>query len=236
LSEGREEHDLEWFKDNGFYTVPMSRLEWYLTPTMEQHGLRYELPYQERLLRAGRELGRRLHEKKMNWWDEQLSEYTALPEWHDVPGRWIRNLEMAGAKAEDFPFWLLTTKSMQYHAGGNAAIEVMHEVAQNMRGHAGVIMNAKTAASLGIAEGDRIEVRSHIGATYGKAALVQGVRPDTLVIIGQFDHWATPFAKTMAAPSLNSIAPMSLDLTDATGSGADIVRVAVRRMEQGVTA
>ena len=232
LSEGREVHDLDWFKSNGFYAVPMSRLEWYLSPTMAQQGLRYELPYQERLLRAGRELGRRLHEQKMNWWDEQLSEYTALPDWHDVPARWIRNLERAGAKVEDFPFWLLTTKSMQYHAGGNAAIEVMHEVAKNLRGHAGVIMNSKTAAGLGIAEGERIEVRSHIGATYGKAALMQGVRPDTLVIVGQFDHWATPFAKTKGAPSLNTIAPMSLDLTDATGSGADIVRVAVRRMEQ----
>lgn len=232
FSEGRDDHGLDWFREHGFYAVPMSRLEWYLTPTMEKLGLRYELPYQERLLRAGRELGRRLHERKMNWWDEQLSEYTALPEWHDVPGRWIRNLERAGARAEDFPFWLLTSKSMQYHAGGNAAIAVMHEVAQNMRGHAGVIINAKTAASLGIAEGDRIEVRSHIGVTHGKAALVQGVRPDTLVIIGQFDHWATPFAKTLGAPSLNSIAPMSLDLTDATGSGADIVRVAVRRAEK----
>ena len=60
---------------------------------------------------------------------------------------------------------------------------------------------------------------------------MQGIRPDTLVIIGQFDHWATPFAKTMDAPSLNTIAPMSLDLTDATGSGADIVRVGVRRVE-----
>ncbi len=229
LSGGSDDHGLEWFREHGFYAVPMSRLEWYLTPTMENLNLRYELPYQERLLRAGRELGRRLHEKKMNWWDEQLSEYAALPEWHDVPQRWIRNLERAGAKAEDFPFWLLTSKSMQYHAGGNAGIAVMHEVAQNMRGHAGVIINARTAASLGIAEGDRIEVRSHIGVTYGKAALAQGVRPDTLVIIGQFDHWATPFARTLGAPSLNSIAPMSLDLTDATGSGADIVRVAVRR-------
>jgi len=231
LSEGREEHDLEWFREHGFFAVPMSRLDWYLTPTMEEHGLRYELPYQERLLRTGRELGRRLHEQKMNWWDEQLSEYMALPEWHDVPARWIRNLEKAGARAEDFPFWLLTTKSMQYHSGGNAAIEVMHEVAQNLRGHAGVIINAKTAAGMGIAEGDRVEVRSHIGATYGKAALVQGIRPDTLVIIGQFDHWATPFAKTMDAPSLNTVAPMTLDLTDATGSGSDIVRVAVRRVE-----
>jgi phenylacetyl-CoA:acceptor oxidoreductase len=92
-------------------------------------------------------------------------------------------------------------------------------------------MNAKTAAGLGIADGDRVEVRSHIGATYGKAALMQGVRPDTLVIIGQFDHWAQPFAKDLGIPSLNTIAPMTLDLTDATGSGADIVRVAVRKME-----
>jgi phenylacetyl-CoA:acceptor oxidoreductase len=34
----------------------------------------------------------------------------------------------------------------------------------------------------------------------------------------------------MKAPSLNTIAPMSLELTDATGSGADVVRVAVRRL------
>jgi phenylacetyl-CoA:acceptor oxidoreductase len=231
LSEGKEQHGLDWYKEHGFYAVPMSRLDWYLTPTMEKQGLRYELPYQEHLLRVGRELGNRLHESKMHWWDEQLSEYSALPEWHDVPGRWERNLINAGAQPKDFPFWLLATKSMQYHAGGNAAIALMQEVAQNVRGHTGVIMNAKTAAGMGIADGDRVEIRSHIGATYGRANLVQGIRPDTLVIIGQFDHWATPFAKDLEAPSLNTIAPMSIELTDATGSGSDIVRVAVRRME-----
>lgn len=50
------------------------------------------------------------------------------------------------------------------------------------------------------------------------------------MIIGQFDHWATPFAKDFGMPSLNTIAPMSMELTDATGSGADIVRVAIRRI------
>ena len=234
LSDGKETHDLAWYKENGFYTVPMSRLEWYLTPTMEKQGVRYELPYQERLLRVGRELGNRLHEKKMAWWDEQLSEYAALPEWHDVPGRWEQSLVNAGAKPADFPLWLLATKSMQYHTGGNAGIELMREVSQNVRGHAGVIMNARTAAGYGIADGDRIEVRSHIGATYGSAVLAQGIRPDTLVILGQFDHWATPFAKDMDMPSLNTIAPMSLELTDATGSGSDIVRVQVRRVSGAV--
>jgi phenylacetyl-CoA:acceptor oxidoreductase len=231
LSEGRETHDLGWFKEHGFYTVPMSRLEWYLSPTMEKQGLRYELPYQERLLRVGRELRNRLHENKMAWWDHQLSEYVALPEWHDVPGRWDAALVNAGAKVEDYPLWLLASKSMQYHAGGNVGIELMREVSLNIRGHGGVIMNANTAARYGIADGDRIEVRSHIGATYGAAVLAQGIRPDTLVILGQFDHWAQPFAKDLDMPSLNTIAPMSLELTDATGSGSDIVKVQVRKME-----
>jgi phenylacetyl-CoA:acceptor oxidoreductase len=44
-------------------------------------------------------------------------------------------------------------------------------------------------------------------------------------MIGQFNHWATPHAKDFGVPSMNSLATMSMDLTDATGSGADIVRV-----------
>jgi phenylacetyl-CoA:acceptor oxidoreductase len=230
ISGGSEVHDLAWFKTNGFYTQPMSRLQWYLTPTMAEKGLRYEMPYQERLLRVGRELKSRLHEKDISWWDEQLSEYAALPDWHDVPGRWEQALVNAGARPEDFPLWLLATKSMQYHTGGNVGIALMREVAQNVRGHTGVIINAATAKRYGIAEGERVEIRSHIGATYGNAVLAQGVRPDTLVILGQFDHWATPYAKDFGLPSLNTIAPMSLELTDATGSGSDIVRVAIRRV------
>jgi len=135
-----------------------------------------------------------------------------------------------GATLEDFPLWLLASKSMQYHASGNTSIALMREVAMNVRGHAGVLINATTARRYGIADDDRVEIRSHIGATYGKAVLTQGIRPDTMVILGQFDHWATPFAKDLGLPSLNTIAPMSLDLIDATGSGADLVRVAVRRL------
>lgn len=231
LSGGRDVHGLDWFKENGLYTQPMSRFEWYLYPTMVRHGLRFELPYQERLMRVGRELRNRLHEHEMSWWDEQLSEYSALPEWHDVPARWEHELVKAGAKPEDFPLWLLATKSMQYHTGGNVGIQLMREVSQNVRGHTGVIINASTAKKYGLFDGDRVEIRSHIGVTYGNAVLAQGVRPDTLVIVGQFDHWATPYAKDFAMPSLNTIAPMSLDLTDATGSGSDIVRVQLRKIE-----
>jgi phenylacetyl-CoA:acceptor oxidoreductase len=57
--------------------------------------------------------------------------------------------------------------------------------------------------------------------------LRQGIRPDTLLMLGQFDHWATPFTKDFGVPSMNSLSAMSMELTDATGSGADIVRVRI---------
>ncbi len=230
LTHGDEVHDLAWFKEHGLLTRPYKQTGWYLYPTLKSQGLRFELPYQERLLRAGRELANRLHEQGVQWWDRQLEEYQPLPVWHDFPALWEKDLVRRGKKPEDFPFWLLTTKSMQYHSGGNAAIQLMDEVAGNLRGHRGVMINERAAHKLGIDDGDLIEVTSVIGSTQGPAVLAQGIHPQTLLIIGQFDHWATPYAKDMKAPSLNTIAPMSIELTDATGSGADVVRVAVRKV------
>ena len=63
---------------------------------------------------------------------------------------------------------------------------------------------------------------------------MQGCRPDTIVIPGQFEHWKMPYAKDLNFPSLNMVTPMTqraLELTDATGSGADIVRVRVQRVD-----
>ncbi len=230
LTGGEEVRDLDWFKEHGLLSRPFKQTQWYLTPTLKRHGLRFELPYQERLMRSGRELANRMHEAGIHWWDRQLEEYQALPVWHDFPGLWEEDLVRRGHKPEDFPFWLIATKSMQYHSGGNVAIQLMDELSQNIRGHQGVMINTRTAERLGIEDGDLLEINSVIGSTRGPAITIQGIRPDTLVIVGQFDHWATPYAKDLKAPSLNTIAPMSIALTDATGSGADVVRVALRRL------
>ncbi|MDH4259776.1 MAG: molybdopterin-dependent oxidoreductase [Gammaproteobacteria bacterium] len=230
LTDGAEIRDLDWFREHGLLTRPCPQSCWYLYPTIKRLGLRFELPYQERLTRVGRELGARLHESGIRWWDRQLNEYGPLPQWHDFPAMWEEDLVRRGHRPEDYPFWLITTKSMQYNSGGNAMIQLMDEVAGNVVGHRGIIINAAAAERLGIADGDLLEISSPTGATRGPAIPVQGIRPDTLVIVGQFDHWATPYAKDMGHPSLNTVAPMSLEMTDATGSGADLVRVAVRRV------
>ncbi len=177
----------------------------------------------------GQELGRRLHEHDMRWWDFQLTEYQPLPAYKDFPAIWENAVVSAGGSPEAYPFWLLTSRSMQYAWGGNVGVQMIHEVASNVTGHGGVIINRKRAAELGIAEGDPVEIATPRSKVRGRAVLRQGIRPDTLLMIAQFDHWVTPFAKDFGVPSLNRLVPMSLALTDATGSGADVVRVSIRK-------
>jgi len=93
-----------------------------------------------------------------------------------------------------------------------------------------VILNAQAAARIGVSEGDLIEIATPKARVRAHAVLRQGIRPDTLLLLGQFDHWETPFAKDFEMPSMNKLVPMSLALTDATGSGADVVRVSLRRL------
>ena len=225
LTEGAEAQGLEWWKANGLRTRPFPRSDWYLLPTLAAQGLRFELPYQERLARVGKELGRRLHEHDMHWWDAQLSEYQALPAWKDFPKFWEDSVRVSGARPEDFPYWLLTSRSMQYAWGGNVGMQLIKEVADNIAGHRGVILNSGVAARLGVQDDDWVEIATPNASVRARAVLRQGIRPDTLLLLGQFDHWATPFAKDFGVPSMNKLVPMSLALTDATGSGADVVRV-----------
>ena len=230
LTDGEESGGLDYFREHGFRVKPFPREQWYLYPAMAEQGLRFELPYQERLYRIGQELKARLHEQGITWWDRQLREYEPMPHWQDLPGLWESALsECFDADIDDYPFWLLTARSMQYSWGGNAGIQMIHEVAANVAGHGGVVMNPAAARKLGLKEGDRVEVRSPVGRTEGAVVLRQGIRPDTLLMVGQFDHWVTPFAKDLKLPSMNALTPMILELTDATGSGADLVKAAVKR-------
>jgi phenylacetyl-CoA:acceptor oxidoreductase len=106
-------------------------------------------------------------------------------------------------------------------------MQLIKEVADNVKGHRGVIINTGRARELGIGDGDQVEIATPQHRVSGRAVLRQGIRPDTLLMLGQFDHWATPFTKDFGVPSMNSLSAMSMELTDATGSGADIVRVRI---------
>jgi phenylacetyl-CoA:acceptor oxidoreductase len=226
---GQASDGLDYFKEHGFRVRPFPKINWYLYPRMVDQGLRFELPYQERVFRIGQQLANRLHENNISWWDKQLAEYEAFPHWKDLNRLWNDALEKNySVKADDYPFWLLTSRSMQYAWGGNVGIQLMKEVADNVIGHGGIQINANKARQLGIEDGDLIEVTSAIGTTSGKAILRQGVRSDVIVMVGQFGHWKTPYAKDLKMPSLNALVPMHMDFIDATGSSIDAAKVNVR--------
>ena len=230
VSGGTDVHGIDWFSEKGFMLRPFSQLEWYLYPRMKEQKLRFEMPYQERIKRHGEQLERRLHEVGIQWWDPQLKEYEALPGYLRFPDIWENYAAELGRDPKDFPLWALTARSMQYAWGANVGLPLIREVAQNVSGHDGVIINRATAKKLGIADGDAIVLESASGTTRGRATLREGIRPDTVLLIGQFDHWATPVAKDFGVASLNSLTDLALSLTDATGSGADIMRVSVKKV------
>ena len=148
-----------------------------------------------------------------------------MPSYEPFPELWLEHVRQHGGDPEAYPFWALTARSMQYSWGANVGIPLIAEVADNISGHRGVIINRQAAKKLGLREGDPVVIESVTGITRGNAVLREGIRPDTLVMIGQFDHWKTPFAKDLNMPSLNSVTALALSLTDSTGSGSDICRV-----------
>ena len=232
LTEGKETLGLDWFREHGFKTRPYSRLNWYLYPKMVDLGLRFELPYQERYLRLGTELANRLHETGVQWWERQLAEYTPLPHFTDLNKLWDEIIERNhDVKAADYPFWLLTGRSMQYAWGANAGIQIMKEVADNVFGHDGIVMNTGKANEMGIQDGDLIEVTSPINSTRGYARLRQGVRPDIVLMIAQFGQWKMPFAKDLGRTGVNALVPMNQDLIDGGGSSIDGTKVYVTKVE-----
>ncbi len=229
LSQGKDEHGLEWFKQNGYYAVDYPLIRHFLHPAMVHWGLRYELPYQENIQRVGEELANRLHENDIHWWDHQLTEYEALPKCQDFSVVWEDACREAGGDPNDYKFWLVNTRSMQYAWGSNAAIPLMAEAAKNVPGFKGALMNRTAAERMGIRENDIITIESVDAKVRARAILREGVRPDTVVFTGQFGHWKTPFARDLGIPNLNSLARPGMSLLDSGGSAADVVKVKIAR-------
>ncbi len=231
LSNGRYEYGLEWFKKHGFFLIPYKRINWYLHPIMVAKKLRYELPYQEKIRKIGQELKNRLHEHNIKWWDRQLEEYQAMPKWDDPPKIFEDEVPRKfGKNPEEYRFWLVTSRSMQYSWGANVSIPILADVAKHVMGHRAVMMNEEIGREMGLKDGDEIWVESPIGRVKCKVLLRQGIRPDTLLALQQFGHWITPVAKDIGMLNMNKLVPLTLETTDGTGSGADVVKVKVEKV------
>ena len=100
-------------------------------PGAAKQGLRFEMPYQERLARTARSSGTGCTSAAIEWWDGQLAEYQALPAYKDFPGIWERHtVAQRRAARRTIRSGCVTSRSMQYAWGANVGIPLMDEVAR----------------------------------------------------------------------------------------------------------
>ncbi|MFH0913773.1 MAG: molybdopterin-dependent oxidoreductase, partial [Chloroflexota bacterium] len=197
-------YDLDWFKKNGALVKPITVEDQYdIHLGMKAQKLRYPIPYMEPVKRTGEELARDLAKVGIDWW--KTEEYTALPTYFP-------------SKLEEVPpqydFYVTTCRCAMFGYGANVGIPWMNEISEHVNGVGDILMNADAAKARGIKEGDEIFVESEVGKVRSKVKLCQGIRPDTLLIAGQFGQWAMPVAKDTGRVTQTTLLPVSYDWTD----------------------
>lgn len=203
------EHGLEWFKQHSavMKAVPAT-IEYEVHLAMTRNKLRYPIPYMEHVKITGETLQENLKSAGISWWN--TSGYVPLPQYlPSVPDSW----------SGGYDFYVTISRSMLFGHGSNVDIPWLIEVADQCGRDVRVLMNRRAALSRGIKEGDEVWVESPFGKVKQKVKLTEGIRPDTIVIGGQFGHWATPVARETKRTSQGYLTPVSYECTDPVTAG-----------------
>jgi phenylacetyl-CoA:acceptor oxidoreductase len=197
-------YGLEWFKKNHILVRPVAIEEAYdIHFNMKAKKLRYPVPYMEVVKRSGDELNRNLAEKGIDWWP--TDEYTALPVYFPPI------LEEA---PKDHDFYVVNCRVASTSWGANVGLPWVNEISSQLKGVGDVLMNTATARKRGIKDGDEIWIESVTGKIKQTVRLCQGIRPDCLLISGQFGQWGMPVAKETKRASISTLLPISIAWTD----------------------
>jgi phenylacetyl-CoA:acceptor oxidoreductase len=197
-------YDLEWFKKNSMLTRTVSVQEQYdIHFAMKAQKLRYQIPYLEIVRKAGDELTRNLAEHGIDWWP--TDEYTALPTYFP---------SVLDEVSPEYDLYVVNCRVAPLSWGANVGLPWVNEISAQLKGVGEVLMNAQTAKKKGIEEGDSIWIESPAGKVKQRVKLCQGIRPDCLLISGQFGQYAMPVAKEMHRATINTLVSVNDDWTD----------------------
>ena len=93
-------------------------------------------------------------------------------------------------KSEETPFYLVTFKRMYRNQSGNTSTNpLLKDVTHNTRENS-IWINPVAAQSLGIEDGDSVNVQSTISSVIATARLTEGIRPDTVGVSYHYGQWS----------------------------------------------
>ncbi|MGP8080844.1 MAG: molybdopterin-dependent oxidoreductase [Dehalococcoidales bacterium] len=197
-------YNLEQFKKNPVFVRPVSVEEQYdVYFGMKAKKLRYQIPYIEIVKKTGDQLKGNLAKQGIDWWP--TDEYTALPTYFSP---------VLDEVPSEYDFYVVNCRVAPVSWGSNVGLPWVNEISSQLKGVGNVLMNARTAKKKGIADGDMIWIESPAGKVKQKVKLVQGIRPDCLLISGQFGQYAMPVAKETRRATVSTLVSINNDWTD----------------------
>jgi len=204
LSATEGAHDLEWFKEHCAIQKPLPvQAQYDVHLQMKARKLRHPIPYFELAKKAGEELARNLASVGIDWWS--TDEYVPLPIY--VPS-------VLDQVPPEYDLYVTTRRLTQIGWGTDVDVPWVLEITELFPGQPDILMNVEAARARGIKDGDEVWVESEVGRVKQRVKLSQGLRPDTVVIAGQFGHWSTPVAKDKGWVSLTALTPIKHSWTD----------------------
>jgi phenylacetyl-CoA:acceptor oxidoreductase len=197
-------HNLDWFKKNGGIAKQVSVEDQYdIYEVMKEKKLRYSVPYMEDVKKAGEELESNLKKVGIDWWP--TDEYVPLPTYFPQPIEEI---------PPEYNFYVTNCRLATFGWGNNPDIPWMNELSEHIKGSNRIIMNADAAKDRGIKNEDEIWIESPFGKVRQQVCLIQGIRPDVVLISGQFGQWAMPVAKEKGRVTISDLLPVDYKWTD----------------------
>ncbi len=211
-----DEHDLEWFREHGHMVREKTAAEAYLP----YDGLRIPF-YYEVIKTAGEQLREQFAGTGYDW---DTSNYVPLPSWHDGP---------IHGEQPSYPLYAITFKTAETNFAENMSIPVIDKLTAGAAQTRGVLLNPRTAAALGVSDGDAIEVVSAFGRVEGNAALSEGVHPDVVAV----SNAITRRVGGRKGTHFNTLLPAELEYTDNfSGALESVARVRVEKSSKKVAA
>jgi anaerobic selenocysteine-containing dehydrogenase len=169
-----------------------------------------------------------LVQEQGGWWGQSAKPRPAGTARFTDPSSFFAEAQFDGAE-DQYPFHFLPYASQAFLDGSLAHLPWLQElpdVISTAMWSTWVEINPKTAATLGIGEGDLIEIASSQGKIQAPALLSPGIAPDVVAMpVGQGHETFTRYASGRGANPVSILAPLVERETGALAWAATRVRV-----------
>jgi len=203
-----EDHDLNWFREHGFITLPRSVQECYHGPFLDAR-----VPiYLEHFLDRGKELKTVLDRMGLDW---DLSDYAPLSEF--MPCQSYNALR----EKKDYDFIAVHFKFPYVYGGFGNENPWIDEICERTKAY-DILLNETVGKKRGIRDGDTVWLESPVHKVRARVKLTQCIHPEAVGVGGHFGHWSQgmPVARGKGI-NFNSLLPTDIDHVDMISSALD---------------